>query len=450
MKFSKAITELPAYKKMEEVFIEKGYTRGVKDKMPIYCWDDVRRIPANLTPGHYVYALSYGKLKFRDVPEKYRTREFFLNALSGCYKDIVEYVKADPVKFDRQFYKDHIETDEYALCFELNDFEYMPIEFIDEELVMCAMFNAIIGSRRNDDWFYSVHRRKPEVLTQELYTLGARCFAEKRGNVNKFLDITPEEYRTPDYYFALCLQKRTPVMDDVPESVLTTNFLVNLINDSPENIKCFSEAALEREAPMVGRGMVKFWQAVVINDGYRIRDLELNEERVDFFLSLYDKDSYEYEIGFKDHYKSYLRKKNNTPEPENETSKLAAMMTLAGGLMGMNVNSAVDFGNDVMNALTDRQTKLPIHYCRRVPKEYSKKYDKEEYLLEIYKKLGIQVIGEFDYYYYSAVLPEGFSIVKDDYGYCIKNVENETVIHYYDRGPICNKSVNVDKINVTL
>lgn len=155
------ITELQAYKKLEEMFRGKGYSQGVKDEMPIFCWDDVQRIPDNLTPGHYVYANSYGKIKFRDIPEEYRTREFFLHALSGAYEDIVEYVKAHPEKFDKQFFKDHIATNYYGLEFKLNDFEYMPLEFIDEEMVACAMFKSIdmrYVERRGDcfDWFYSV------------------------------------------------------------------------------------------------------------------------------------------------------------------------------------------------------------------------------------------------------------------------------------------------------
>lgn len=226
----------------------------------------------------------------------------------------VYYVKEHIEKFDKQFFKDHIATDYYCLEFEDNDFEYMPLEFIDEEMVACAMFKSVdmrYVDRRGDckEWFYSVYRRKPEVLTQDLYILGARCFAAKRWGENKFLDITPEEYRTPEFYFALCLGNDTPVMEDIPENVLTTNFLVTLLNDSTENIRCFSEVALEREVPMTGRGNVKCWQAAVINDGYRISDIPLNDERVEFFLSIYDKDSSEYEYGFKDHYKRYLRKK---------------------------------------------------------------------------------------------------------------------------------------------
>lgn len=340
------ITELQAYKRLEEMFEQKGYSRGIKDDMPIYCWDNFPCIPKNLTPGHYVYANSYGKIKFRDIPEKYRTREFFLHALSGAYEDIVEYVKTHPEKFDKQFFKDHIETDYYGLAFALNDFEYMPLEFIDEEMVACAMFRSVnmrYVDRRGDcdDWFYSVYRRKPEVLTQELYILGARCFAAKRNGKNNFLDITPEEYRTPEFYFALCLNNNTPVMEDIPESVLTTNFLVILLNDNTGNIQCFSEYALEKEAEMTGRGTVKFWQAAVINDGYQIGNIPLNDERVEFFLSIYDKDSSEYEYGFKDHYKRYLREKISTPKPENRASELAGMITLAGALSGMNSDLAI-------------------------------------------------------------------------------------------------------------
>ena len=80
---------------------------------------------------------------------------------------------------------------------------------------------------------------------------------------------------------------------------------------------------------------IKLWQAAVICDGYQIRNIPLNDERVEFFLSLYDKDFSEYEYGFKDHYKRYLRKKNSKPEPKNDATELADAM------FGMNVESAI-------------------------------------------------------------------------------------------------------------
>ncbi len=316
------ITELPAYERFEEMFEQKGYSQGIEDDMPIYCWDDIHHIPENLTPGHYVNACSYDKIKFKDVPEEYRTRGFFLHALAGVYKDIVEYVKANPDVFDRQFFKDHIATNYYGLMFELNDFEYMPLEFIDEEMVVCAMLETVNvcmfygGARNNcEDWFYSVYRRKPEVLTEELYILGARCFAEKLNGENRFLAITPEEYRTPEFYFALCLGNNTPVMEDIPESVLTDEFLRELLRDSTENIRCFSEAALERETSIAD---LKFWQAAILDDGYLIRDIPLNDERVEYFLSIYtSEDSHLYKYVFKEYYERYLRKKNSI-EPKND------------------------------------------------------------------------------------------------------------------------------------
>ncbi len=449
------ITELPAYKRLEEMFKQKGYSLGIKNNMQIYSWDNIKRIPENLTSGHYVYASDHGKIKFKDIPETYRTREFFLHALSGAYQDIVEYVKLDFKRFDKQFFKDHIETEYYALEFELNDFEYMPLEFIDEEMVTCAMFKSVnmrYSEKRGDceDWFYSVHKRKPEVLTQDLYILGARCFAAKRKEKNNFLDITPEEYKTEEFYLALCLKNNTPVMEDIPENILTTNFLVTLLNDDTGNIQCFSDSALEKEAVMQENGIVKFWQAAIIKDGYQVDKIPLNDERAEFFLSIYDKDSQEYEYSFKKHYKNYLNEKNSTPKSENNASELASMMTLAGILGGMNTNSAIDSGTDIMNAVTNRQSMLPIYNKEIVPAEYSKKYDKEEYLLEIYKKIGIQVLEESDEYYYRIKFPENISVIEDDCGYCIKDSIGKTLIHYYDRGPFYDRRVMVDEINITL
>lgn len=446
------ITELNAYKRLEEMFEEKEYSLGKCDCMPIYEW---RGNTENLTPGHYVNAINYGKIRFEDIPERYRTREFFLHTLSGAQRDIVKYVRQHPNKFDKAFFKDHIETDYYGLEFKQNDFEYMPLQFIDEEMVACAMFRAInmrYVERRGDcsDWFYSVYRRKPEVLTQDLYILGARCFAEKLNGKNKFLEITPEEYRTPEFYYAMCLRNTTPVMEDIPESVLTTDFLVSLINDDTSNIQAFSESALERTAEMKGRGSVKFWQATILRDGYQIKEIPLNEERIEFFLSIYDKDSMEYEWGFKEHYKRYLRQKNEISEPKNDAVESAAIMTIAGTLAGMDLDSATDLGTSVMKTSTSRDCMLPIHYEKRVPAKYSKKYDKEEYLLEIYKKIGIEVKQEADYDYYIVSLPENISVVEDSQGYCIKDSDGKSLVHYRDLGPFWDRTVAVDRIDISL
>ena len=424
------ITDLQAYKDLEKIFWKKGYLRGVKDEMPIYYWEDTDKIPDSITPGHYVSAISNQRIKFKDIPREYRTREFFLHALSGVKKDIVEYVKSHPEEFDRQFFKDHIETNYVSLEFKNNDFEYMPLEFIDEEMALCAMFKSIdmrYVERRGecDDWFYSVYRRKPEVLTKELYILGARCFAEKINGENKFLKITPEQYKTPEYYFALCLANDTQVMEDIPESILTTQFLNNLLKDNSENIRSFSKDILERETCVKKIGKVKYWQAAVIKNGYQIRNIPLNEERIEFFMTVYDKDSSEYEYGFKQHYKNYIREKGLNTMSTEEIAKL-------------------------INENSQRVTVIPIRCNQRVPLKYAKKYDKEEYLLEIYKKLGIKVLKEFNYYYYSVILPENISIDRENTEYYMKNSNKEVLMHYYDRGPFYDRTVLVNKINVTL
>lgn len=305
------ITELDAYKRLEQNFKQKGFSKGFNEEMTIcYSFLPDEDTEDNV-PNYYAHQIKNRYLKFEDVPVSYRTREFFLNTLSDVHRDIVNYVKAHlGTEFDRQFFKDHIATDYYALEFENNDFEYMPLKYIDEEMVACAMLRAVNAryvERRNqcDDWFYSVYRRKPEVLTQDLFTLGARCFAAKRRGENRFLDITPEKYRTSEYYFALCLFNNTPVMEDIPEEILTTDFLLKLLNQSPKNIQCFTEEPLERQAFIEDLGTVKFWQAAVIMDGYEIEHISLNEERINFFLSNYGKNSPEYRLSFKDSYNDY-------------------------------------------------------------------------------------------------------------------------------------------------
>ena len=450
---STSITELSAYWKLEEEFTTKGYSEGTRDTTRIYSWDGISSVPEGPTVGHYVDAIKYGRIGLEDVPERYRTRALFVHALSGVHKDLVEYVKAHPEKFDKQFFKDHMMTNYYGLMFDLNDFEWMPLELIDEELVMCAMLRSIsmryIDRRGEcDDWFYSVHKRKPELLTQEMYTLGARCFASKIHGKNKFLDITPEEFRTKEYWLALCINNGTPVMEDISDEILTEGFLAVLLSYGPEQIKCFSEAALEKTLSLSELGDMKCWQVAMRMDGHVAREIPLNDERVEYFLSWYDKDSSEYEYGFKDHYKAYLRAKNGTPV-KNEAVDAAGMMMIAGIMSGMDSDTAIDMANDMMRTVTDKRSMLPIRSHVRVPEEYAKTYDREEYLLEIYKKLGVQVIGEADQYYYKVVLPDGLFVVEDDYGAFLKN-GSEKLLVFSDYGSFYDRSVYVNEICVTL
>ena len=296
------IVELPAYKRLVENFSRKGYTLGINDDTIIYPLDGNNSISENITVGHYIGAVKSGNIEFKDVPLNFQTREFFLHSLTFGSEDIIEFVKTHPEKFDKQFYKDHIETDCFSLE-KLNVFEYMPLEYIDEELISCAMIKSIkmryVEERGTcKDWFYDVYKRKPEILTKDFWILGARCFASRINGMNIFLDITPDEYKTEEYYFALCLKNTTKVMEDIPESILTSDFLRKLLDNNIENIICFSDYALEKKTDLEENGIVKFWQMAIIKDSMLIKYIPLNLERIKFFLLLYDKTSYMEEYSY--------------------------------------------------------------------------------------------------------------------------------------------------------
>ena len=423
---------MPAYKRMMADFVTKGYTTG---------------------EGSYGIPFK-PDLRIMEVPERQRY-EYLLYHLSGCHDDYVEYVKARPKQFNKQFFKDCMAKNYYALYFEMNIFEWMPDEFIDEELVMCAMIRSMdmrYCDRRDecDDWFYSVHRRRPELLTPEMYILGARCFASKRRGVNRFLNITPPEYRTVEYYHALCIHNDTPVMEDIPKEILTSNFIVDVLNEDMESIRCFTEAALEMMIPVQGRGPRKVWQAVMIVDGYKARYIPLNEERIKYFFSLYDKDSSQYRYGLKDHYKQYLREKSGAPAPSDSDTLLAGAAMLLGVTQGISNDAAVDASTGLMRKCANRRAQLPIHFGGRVPAKYAKIYDNEEYLTEIYKKCGIEILGEAGYYYYNVDLPDDIEVVIDERCRYLVKRGDDTILEYYDVGPFYNRRVYVDEIYISL
>lgn len=444
-KYTSKIKELPAYKRLVKQFSKKGYTKGIGQ------WKSRKIGPG--TAGYYINELEYERVRIEDIPSDL-LQEVLLYTASGCYKGVYDYIKQHPDQFDRQFWKDATSADYYNILFDNhNIFDIMPDEYLDEEMAMCAMFAAIdmrYCERRDecDGWFYTVYRRRPEILTREMYILGARCFAARHSDGNKFLDITPEKYRTQEYWIALCLCNNTPVMVDVPAHILTTDFLLEIYLSDESTLSGFTEEALEREVPFAGQ-ICKMWQAAIIHSGYSIRDIPLNEERIAFFRSRYDKDSYEYEYGFKNHYKAYLREQNNTPAPGRSSNLLASMLALGITINSGSGDKGIDEVSEAMRSMHKSQAFLPIHYGQMVPDEYCKTYDKEEYLQEIYKKLGIRIIEEQDYFYYSVELPDTLTIVSDKFGRCVKEGD-KTLLHFCDYGPFYDRKVYVDEINVTL
>lgn len=462
------ITDLEAYYSLLNTFWERGYSIGDEDEMPELDDYEYLKCKRESTAG-YVYLFNKNIIKLENIPEKYLTRKFFLHV--NNLKDVEKYINSHRKKFNKRFYKNRIETVDYV---HKEDFEVIPLDLIDEELAMCAMLKSI----REDfissiDWFYTVAKRKPEVLSKELYILAAACL-QKECDVKKIIDILPKEYLTSEFYFAICLGKGKDMLKCVPKEFLTTEFLIKMLNFDMNKIGDFSEEILEREVANpedsipklqietiikdikqkgISLKKLKIWQIAIIIKGDLIKEIDLNEERIKFFLSIYDKDSLEYEYGLKRNYKEYLRETDPSkciPIRARNDAKMSGMIALSSLMSGKDIESAITDGNDVMNMLTDHKTLLPIKYAYSVPEKYCKKYDKEEYLLEIYKKLGIKVIEEISPYYYNVILPNNYCIDEDGYGCTLKDQNGKSLIHYYDRGPFYDRSVKVDKIFVTL
>ena len=449
---SAQVAQYPAYARMQRQFARKGYKRGVKDDTPIYTWPRERRrsseLLAELKVGHYINGIENNYIGLSDVPDQFRTREFFVHVAHKSSDDASRYVLAHIKQFGKQFFKDVIATSKYSIMFDDNIFEWMPLKYIDEEMAMCAMFKSM-GEWSCYGWLFSIHKRKPEALTREIYILSARCFGVRDTFAKDLIDMTPKEYRTREFYLALCYSNHDPVMKFVPKRTLTNKFIMDAYNANRESIECFTEEALEREIETPRFGKRKVWQFAILDDAGAISRIAMNDERAEFFMSLYDKDSFEYDLYFKDRYKSYLRKKNGKAPRKDSITEASGMMALAIAMGGSSVNEAIDVGTKVATGSVNREAQLPIKFRGRVPAEYCKQFDREEFLLEIYKKLGIEVLGEADYYYYDVVLPEALKIVRENYGYALKEGD-KSLLHYRDVGPFYDRDVDVDEVFVAL
>ena len=243
------------------------------------------------------------------------------------------------------------------------------------------------------------------------------------------------------------LSKKGYTEGNISEGILMPDSLIDVLRADPECIVCFSEKALETE---IGANGKKVWQ-YVFDTNYAVADkIPLNDERVEYFLSLYSKNSCEYEYFFKKHYKQYLRSKREKPVSNRSKDASVVEDVIMAVLFGCSAEKAIDAGTAASRAKTDRNASLPIYSRVWVPDAFAKELDKEEYLEAIYAQLGIQILGEASGYYYDVVLPEGVRISEDSYGYCLKDAGGNTLLHYFDRGPFYDRDVFVDAINVGL
>lgn len=275
-----------------------------------------------------------GKSSFEDVPEKSRTREFFLNTFTD--RDVFNYIKKNINNFDKQFFKDLLVTNPVSLVSKNNCFSIIPLEYIDEE--MCSLAFIQGPDWADFDWFYSVVKRKPGALNADLWKLAARFYARLTDEGNKILEITPDEYKDEEYYKEMCRcdynnghplrNNKGRIMNSVPKNILSPKFIFDLMKEDLNNVCRFSEEALEIYCINVILQPEKVWQYVLRLDGHLIRYIPLNPERIEFFLSLYNEETLEYKNSFMDVYDSYKKNLNNDSEQPGSSTSDAASKSL--------------------------------------------------------------------------------------------------------------------------
>ena len=442
------------YNRIVEKFDKWIFTRGKKCGVKkVYSKElSIKDIPLEYrTPGVCSGFMAYNKCDFKDVPESSKTRDFFITSFGNS--GVNDYIKQNIDSFDKSFFKDLIVSNEFSTKFERNCFEVMPIEYIDDEMCSLAIISSLNWS--DSDWFFSVCRRKPDAISEDVWKLAARLYANY-GKIEKFVETTPKEYKDVEYYSELCkcgynyVFRLNPggkenVMDYIPDEVKTNEFLFSLLDDNLDNISRFNEEALER---VVNDDNEKLWQVAVGFDGNVIEHIPLNDERVGYFLDHYDKDSVEYNCSFKKEYKKYLKEKEKLSKPKESDeivlerlSKLMSESLVSEKSNEFNINLFSEFSKKRENFY------LPILYFGKVPSSLSKEYDSEEYLSKVYNDLGIKIIDEDDSLFYRVEMPEGWKVVSEGFWNRVVDNEDVAVLRFGYEKNNCDRTAFVDWIN---
>ena len=445
------------FRRIMDKFDNEEFTMGnVSDFPHLYIeGKTIYDIPSSQrTPEVCAALMKYGKCKLRDVPIKSRTRDFFIDSFTN--KDVNDFIKSNISLFDRDFFKDLIVSNHYSTHFDTNCFNVMPLEYIDEEMVSLAIIHTQDWS--SDDWFISVMDRNIDAISNDVWKLAARLYGRMSNGSNVIVDRAPESVKDEEFYRELCLcnynagseldTNKGRVMDLVPDEMLTSNFIVRLLNDKLDNIARFNEKGLNMSVPCGYNEEVIVWKYVVRNNGYLIRYIPLNEERINYFLELYPKNSSEYKYGFKDAYKSYLRKQEKKKEDEElryreeakskDIAQEFLMHAFLFAMEGDDPSKAIDIVSN--RNKVDKEIMLPINFRGFVPDEYELTHDSEEYLEMVYKQLGIEIIRQEDSLFYRVSLPEGWNVTGEGYHYAVVNENNDKVIEYF----YCSKFYDMD------
>lgn len=429
------------YGRILKKFENGEFKYGNVSKIPTYYMkDDISDIPyEERTPSVCCSIVNYGTFRLSDVPKESMTREFFIDAFTN--EEVFEYINSHIDEFDREFFKDLLMTNKYSTYFSRNCFEIMPVEYIDEEMCSLGIIKSTDWSQ--NAWFMSVLKRKPEALTADLWKLGARLYARESNGKNRFLELTPEEFRDEEYYREMCscnynagmmlFNSKGRIMDTIPQEVISPDFLLVLLCEDISSIARFNEKALETEFTFEENGKTiseKIWKYVVGLKGTEIRDIPLNDERIEFFLSRYGEDSFEYTFAFKDKYKQYLREQEEAKKTDAGILDDAESDDLGNEESSMEEEVLSGFRYD--KSFNRRNIDiLPINYNGSVPLKYRDVYDKNDYLVAICEAVGIDILEEYDTTYEIA-LPEDWYVTHDNrYLHHIMNEAGEYVITYF-------------------
>lgn len=453
------------YERINDKFVEGVFTEGERCGLSSYYFERATIDDFSIdqrTPEVCSSLMAYGKCDLIDVPKSSRTRDFYIASFTN--DEVYGYIKNNIEKFDRQFFKDLITTNNYSTKFDDNCFEIMPLEYIDEEI--CSL--AIIKSKgwSDDNWLWSVYKRKPEALTSDIWKLAVRLYTRIYDKDNKYLNATPKKYRDTEYYKEMCScqfnggqaigHPEIRIMDTISEEIITKKFLLELLEEDLKNISKFNEKALEMKITYTYKDKKiteKIWQFAIRRDGFLINDINLNDERINFFLNLYDKDTPQYVFAFKNYYKEYKRSKEakekiSAREEENITniSKMVIMDAVLYAHEGENPNKAID--NEISRGKRINSSLLPIKYQGIIPNEFIKTHDSEEFLEMLYKQIGVEIIEEYDSLFYSVNLPEGWTLENNGYMNYIKDTNGNTVIEYFYDSKFYDREAYVKNVNI--
>jgi len=372
------------------------------------------------------YSVSYVNLsEFSENSLSLQKRDYCIFNFTNS--KVVAFIKNHINLFPRQFFKDLIVSNPNSLQFACNCFEIMPLEYIDEEMCSIAILNAINWSL--DNWFFSVQKRKPEVLTHDLWKLGARFYSRIAMDTNLFFNITPDAYKDREYYFEMCNYNfynnakitniKGKILQTVPEDIINSRFILQLLNYDIDNLAVFPEEILEKKLIYFnGYETIteKVWQYAIRYAGKSITYMSLNEERIKYFLKIYKKDSLEYNKYFKEDYKEFLKQQRD----------FSSVLKIRKNIK----ENFLDVRNSFFSEKDMKIAFLPKKYDGSIPHFLKEKFSASEYVKFLYQLLEIQILDESNMLFFKVYLPNSWNICRDGYWYFVKDENDQIIIHY--------------------